>query len=223
MITIRTLSKSFLIPHAQRRSVRESLFSFFQTKHYERIEVLRDFSLEVKRGEFVGIMGSNGSGKSTLLKMVAGIYQPDTGMIRLGGKTAAILELGVGFHPELSARDNVFLNGSLLGISQQQLRKSFQDIFAFAGLEQFVETPLKHFSSGMAARLAFAIVSHVDAEIYLLDEVLAVGDQEFQQKCLKVFEQWKQKGKTVLLVSHAEELLRRVCDRVVRLGQERIY
>lgn len=217
MISVQNISKSFLIPHAQRRSVRDSLFSFFQTKHYERIDVLKDFSLDVKRGEFVGIMGSNGSGKSTLLKMVAGIYQPDTGEIRLAGKTAAILELGVGFHPDLSARDNVFLNGSLLGISQQQLKKSFRDIFAFAGLEQFVEAPLKHFSSGMAARLAFAIVSHVDAEIYLLDEVLAVGDQEFQQKCLKVFEQWKEKGKTVLLVSHAEELLKRVCDRIITI------
>ena len=218
MILVENLSKSFLIPRASKRSIKNSLFSFFDHKTYERIEVLQDFSLKVQTGEVVGIMGPNGSGKSTLLKILAGVYQPDAGAFRVDGKVSAILELGVGFHPELSARENVILNGLLLGMSKTKVVQRFRDIFRFAELEQFTDTPLKHFSSGMAARLAFAVAMQVEADVYLLDEVLAVGDQAFQEKCLAVFHELKKQGKTVLFVSHSEALVDALCDRVVRLG-----
>jgi len=218
MIKVHNISKSFIIPHAHKKSVRGTLFSMLDRQTYERIEVLKNFSLEVKSGEWVGIMGPNGSGKSTLLKILAGVYQPDGGNIQINGKISAILELGVGFHPELSARENVFLNGLLLGLSQSQLKSRFHQIFAFAELEQFIDTPLKHFSSGMAARLAFAVAMQVEADIYLLDEVLAVGDAAFQEKCLKVFAELKKQGKTVVFVSHSQTLVEQLCERVVNLS-----
>ncbi|MDZ4216794.1 MAG: ABC transporter ATP-binding protein, partial [Candidatus Gracilibacteria bacterium] len=180
MISVQSLSKSFVIPHLHKRSVKGSLFSLFDRKTYEVNEVLKDFSLEVKSGEIVGIMGPNGSGKSTLLKIIAGVYEPDEGTITIEGKVTAILELGVGFHPELSAWENVLMNGLLLGLSREHLRREMKEIFRFAELESFMDMPLKHYSSGMAARLAFAVAMQVDADVYLLDEVLAVGDQAFQ-------------------------------------------
>src|SRR5690606_25555949 len=215
MISIRNISKSFLIPHEQKRSVKGSLFSMFRKKTYERIEVLKDVSLEIQRGEFVGVMGSNGSGKSTLLRILAGVYQPDTGEVKTSGKVSAILELGVGFHPELTARENVLLHGSLLGISSAYLRKHLFQIFSFAELQSFMDTPLKHFSSGMMARLAFAIAIQVDADAYLMDEVLAVGDEAFQEKCFEVFRNFKTSGKTLVFVSHSRPLLEKICDRIV--------
>ncbi|MDP2691967.1 MAG: ABC transporter ATP-binding protein [bacterium] len=219
MISVQSLSKSFVIPHLHKRSVKGSLFSLFDRKTYEVNEVLKDFSLEVKSGEIVGIMGPNGSGKSTLLKIIAGVYEPDEGTITIEGKVTAILELGVGFHPELSAWENVLMNGLLLGLSREHLRREMKEIFRFAELESFMDMPLKHYSSGMAARLAFAVAMQVDADVYLLDEVLAVGDQAFQEKCLGVFRELQKKGKTVLLVSHSEELMNQLCDRVFSLSR----
>lgn len=218
MIQIQNISKSFLIPHEQRRSIRGSIFSFFRRTSYERIEVLKEFSLQVKNGEFLGIMGPNGSGKSTLLKIMAGIYSPDKGEMKISGSISAILELGIGFHTELSARDNVFLQGSLLGISPSKLQQKFHEIFVFSELASFIDTPLKHFSSGMAARLAFAVAMQVEADIYLMDEVLAVGDSAFQKKCLDVFEDFRRRGKTLVFVSHSEELVKQLCDRVVYIN-----
>lgn len=218
MISIQNMSKSFLIPKASKMSVRSSLFSFFDRKVYEEIKVLDNFSLEVASGEFVGVMGPNGSGKSTLLKILAGVYEADEGELAIQGKVSALLELGIGFNPELSARENVFLNGLLLGIPKSRLKSHFKDIFDFAELGQFVDTPLKYYSSGMAARLAFAVSMQVQADVYLLDEVLAVGDAEFQEKCLRVFKDLKRQGKTVLFVSHSESLVDQFCDRVVRMG-----
>jgi len=218
MISIHHISKSFLIPHEQKRSVKGSLFSMFHRKTYERIDVLQDFSLEVQSGEFLGIMGPNGCGKSTLLKILAGVYEPDGGVVEVSGTVSAILELGVGFHSELSARENVFMNGTLLGISKSQLQSQFRNIIAFAELEQFSDTPLKHFSSGMAARLAFAVAIQVKADVYLMDEVLAVGDAVFQKKCLEVFRDFKKQGKTLVFVSHSKELLEQTCDRVIVMG-----
>jgi len=204
-----------MIPHLNKRSVRDSLFSFFDTKTYEKIDVLKNFSLEIQSGEFVGIMGPNGSGKSTLLKIIAGVYQPDEGEIVMSSNLSAILELGVGFHPELSARENVFMNGLLLGMSRDQLEKQYYSIFRFAELVQFMDTPLKYYSSGMAARLAFAVAMQVNADIYLLDEIFAVGDFSFQEKCFDVFKQFRKDGKTILLVSHSRDLLDELCDRVI--------
>ncbi|MGE3278953.1 MAG: ABC transporter ATP-binding protein [Candidatus Altimarinota bacterium] len=220
MISVQNISKSFLIPHEQKRSVKGSLFSLFNTKYYERIEVLKDFSLSVEKGEFLGIMGPNGSGKSTLLRILAGVYEPERGQVKIEGNVSSILELGVGFHPELTARENVFLNGTLLGISQAQLQKRFEHIIRFADLEAFMDTPLKHFSSGMAARLAFAVAIQVEADVYLMDEVLAVGDAEFQKKCLQVFRDFKKEGKTLVFVSHSRQLLEAVCDRIICLGRD---
>lgn len=217
MISIRSLFKSFTIPHLKKQSVKGALFTLFDRKTYETIDVLKDFSLEIREGEFVGVMGPNGSGKSTLLKILAGVYQPDAGEVELKGKVSALLELGVGFNPELSARENVFLNGSLLGLSANQLKNKYAKIFEFSELENFQDAPLKHFSSGMAARLAFAVAMQVDADIYLLDEVLAVGDEAFQDKCLKVFKDFKRDGKTILFVSHSQALVDQLCDRVIRL------
>lgn len=215
MISVFNISKSFLIPHEQKWSVKGSLFSLLNPKTYRRIEVLKDFSLTVEKGEFLGIMGPNGSGKSTLLRILAGVYEPESGTVQIDGKVSSILELGVGFHPELTARENVFLHGALLGIPALQLQRSFHEIFRFAQLESFVDTPLKHFSSGMAARLAFSVAIQVDAEVYLMDEVLAVGDASFQEKCFQVFRDFKKAGKTLVFVSHSRELLDQVCDRVI--------
>ena len=217
MISIHSLSKSFRIPRAHKRSIKGSLFSFFDRKTYQKIEVLKDFNLQVQTGEFVGIMGSNGSGKSTLLKLIAGVYQPDEGSISVEGKLATVLELGTGFHPELTARENIFIHGLLIGLSQAQIERRLSHIIHFAGLEQFVNAPLKHFSSGMVARLAFSVAMQVQAEVYLMDEVLAVGDQEFQAKCLQVFQNLKRQGVTLLFVSHSEELVRDICDRVINM------
>ena len=217
MLSVQNLSKSFKIPHLKKQSVKGSLFTFFDRKTFEKIEVIKDFSLEVRTGEFVGLMGPNGCGKSTLLKILAGVYQADAGEIKMEGKVSAILELGLGFNPELPARENVVLNGLLLGLPKTKIRGMLKNIFEFAELEKFIDVPLKHFSSGMAARLAFAVAMQVEADIYLLDEVLAVGDEEFQKKCIKVFQELKKAGKTVLFVSHSQALVDQFCDRVVRM------
>lgn len=218
MINVQNISKSFLLPMAHKRSVRGSLFSLFDQKTYEHIQVIKDFSLQVEPGEFVGVMGPNGAGKSTLLKILAGVYQPDQGAVQIDGNVSPLLELGVGFHPELTARQNVLLNGLLLGLEKSILEKRFYDIFAFAELERFIDVPLKHFSSGMGARLAFAVAIQVEADVYLLDEVLAVGDASFQEKCFKVFADLKKQGKTIVFVSHSQALVDQLCDRVVRLS-----
>ncbi|MDP3975495.1 MAG: ABC transporter ATP-binding protein [bacterium] len=217
MISAYNISKSFLLPHLRQRSVRGGLLGFFERTTHEVMEVVKDFSLEVSSGEFVGIMGPNGTGKSTLLKILAGVYQPDSGEVKVDGKLSAILELGVGFHPELSARENVELNGALLGLSSGQIHRQMKSVFEFAELTNFMDMSLKHFSSGMTARLAFSVAMQVQADVYLVDEVLAVGDQSFQEKCLKHFRQLKQEGKTVVLVSHSQALVNEICDRVITL------
>jgi ABC-2 type transport system ATP-binding protein len=217
MILVSGLSKSFRIPKAQKRTVKQSLFSFFDRKTSEKHQVLKNFSLEVQSGEWVGLMGANGSGKSTLMKILAGIYESDAGEIRVEGSLSSVLELGTGFNPELSARENVFLHGALLGLSQTYLKERSIALLDYAGVSEFAETPMKHFSSGMQSRLAFAVAMEVDADVYLFDEVLAVGDAEFQKKCSQAFHDLKKKGKTVLMVSHSRELLDRFCDRVVEI------
>ncbi len=217
MIVISGLAKSFRIPKAHKRTVRESLFSFFDASRSQEHQVLKDFSLEVQSGEWVGLMGPNGCGKSTMMKLLAGIYQPDAGEIHVDGHLAAVLELGTGFNPELSARDNVFLHGALLGFSQKYLQSRVLHILDYAGVSEFAQTPLKHFSSGMISRLAFAIAMEIEADVYLFDEVLAVGDEAFQKKCAQAFAELKEANKTALLVSHSRESLDHYCDRIVEL------
>ena len=162
-------------------------------------------------------MGRNGTGKSTLLKIIAGIYEPTKGKVKINGNLVPFLELGVGFNPELTARDNIFLNGIILGIKKSMLAEKFKEIIKFAELEKFVDVPLKNFSSGMQVRLAFSIAIMADADVYLLDEVLAVGDVAFQEKCFDVFRNYKKEKKTIVLVSHSSDSIKKFCDRAVFL------
>jgi ABC-2 type transport system ATP-binding protein len=191
-------------------------FRIFKPKG-EQFTVLKDIDLDVYKGEFLGIMGRNGSGKSTLLKILAGIYEPTSGSVKVTGSVVPFLELGVGFNAELSGRENVFLNGIILGMSKDKLKKKYDEIVAFAELEKFMDMPLKNYSSGMQVRLAFSIAIMADADIYILDEVLAVGDVEFQKKCFDVFRNYKEQKKTVILVTHAAGSVKDFCTRAVFL------
>lgn len=219
VIKLENIRKTFFLPHQRHDSLIEFLshpFRIFQPSG-EQFEVLKDIDLTVKRGEFLGIMGRNGSGKSTLLKILAGIYQATDGTVKVNGKMVPFLELGVGFNPELSGRENVFLNGIILGMSRDFIRRKYDEIVEFSELEKFMDMPLKNFSSGMQVRLAFSIAIMADADIYVLDEVLAVGDMAFQQKCFDVFRNYKEQKKTVILVTHAPGSVRDFCDRAVFL------
>ena len=209
--------KGFRLPHQQRTTLKEHLLHPFQGTTYEQQTALDDVSFAIEQGEFFGIIGPNGGGKSTLLKVLAGIYRQDRGEVRINGMLSPFIELGVGFNPELTARDNIRINGTLLGLSLAELRRRFDDIVGFAELERFVDQKLKNFSSGMQVRLAYSIAIQVDFDILLLDEVLAVGDQSFQEKCMVTFEQLRTAGKTMILVSHDLDAVARHCDRVLYL------
>jgi lipopolysaccharide transport system ATP-binding protein len=177
-------------------------------------------SFDVKQGERVGIIGRNGAGKSTLLKILSRITEPTTGRVSIKGRVASLLEVGTGFHPELTGRENIYLNGAILGMSKAEIRKNFDAIVDFAGVEQFLDTPVKHYSSGMYVRLAFAVAAHLDTEILLIDEVLAVGDAEFQKKCMgKMDEISHKEGRTILFVSHNMGAIEQLCDRVICLAK----
>ncbi len=183
---------------------------------------LKDVTFDVKQGEVVGIIGGNGAGKSTLLKVLSRITDPTTGSITMRGRVGSLLEVGTGFHPELSGRENIFLNGAILGMSRTQVKQQFDEIVDFSGVEQFVDTPVKRYSSGMYLRLAFAVAAHLEPEILLVDEVLAVGDAQFQQKCIGKMESVAQEGRTVLFVSHNMAAIRSLCTRGVLLRQGRV-
>jgi lipopolysaccharide transport system ATP-binding protein len=194
-----------------------------QGDEVEEFWALKDVSFEVKQGEVVGIIGRNGAGKSTLLKILSRITEPTKGRILLGGRVASLLEVGTGFHPELTGRDNIFLNGAILGMTQREIRKKFDEIVAFAEVEKFLDTPVKHYSSGMYVRLAFAVAAHLEPEILIVDEVLAVGDTEFQKKCLgKMSEVSRKDGRTVLFVSHNMEAVLKLCNRGIVFESGRI-
>ncbi len=188
----------------------------------EELWALRDVSLDLPRGRMVGIVGSNGSGKSTLLKLVGGILKPTAGSIRVSGRVSALIELGAGFHPEFTGRENVYVNGILLGLSRAEIRERFDEIVAFAGLAAFIDNPVKTYSSGMYMRLGFAIAVTVDPDILLIDEVLAVGDEAFQHKCVGKIQEFKARGKTILLVSHDLGGIERLCDEAVWLHEGRL-
>jgi lipopolysaccharide transport system ATP-binding protein len=183
----------------------------------EEYEALRDVSFEVKRGQNLGIIGQNGAGKSTLLKILSRITEPTAGKITLRGRVSSLLEVGTGFHPELSGRENIFLNGAILGMSRVEIKKKFDEIVNFSEIEQFIDTPVKYYSSGMYVRLAFAVAAHLDPEILILDEVLAVGDQRFQQKCLQKMQLVNDSGKTILFVSHSMQAVVQICPTCVLL------
>jgi lipopolysaccharide transport system ATP-binding protein len=190
----------------------------FALNRREEFWALRDVSFEIKRGESVGIIGRNGAGKSTLLKLLSRITAPTEGRIELEGKVASLLEVGTGFHPELTGRENIYLNGAIMGMKRAEIRTKFDEIVAFAEVEKFLDTPVKHFSSGMYVRLAFAIAAHLDPEILIIDEVLAVGDMQFQKKCLtKMEDVTGREGKTILFVSHNMDLITKLCSKALLL------
>ena len=218
-VEARGIGKTFLLPHQQRNTLKEYFLHPFQRTTVERQQALGDVSFEIYEGEFFGIIGPNGSGKSTLLKILAGIYRADTGSVRINGALSPFIELGVGFNPELNARDNVRINATLLGLTRRQLAQRFDDIIEFADLGRFVDQKLKNYSSGMQVRLAYSIAIQVPFDILLLDEVLAVGDQDFQEKCFDTFRSMRAEGKTVILVSHDLKSVGDYCDRVLLLEQ----
>jgi len=222
-IVVERVSKHFRIFRGREDTLKGAFARFFRSRvHPEEFWALQDVSFSVAQGETFGIIGENGSGKSTLLKLLCGILRPDQGSININGRVAGLLELGAGFHPDLTGRENIYLNGSLLGFSKAQIDKRFDEIVTFAELKDFIDTPVKHYSSGMYVRLGFAIAVNVDPEVLLIDEVIAVGDERFQQKCFEKMNQFKRTGKTIVLVSHSLEAIRNICRKALWLNAGKI-
>jgi len=214
-IVVEHVSKTFRLPHRRYSTLKERVLHPFRSSEYDELHAVKDVSFAVREGEFYGIVGRNGSGKSTLLKCLAGIYGADAGRIAIEGRLSPFIELGVGFNPDLPARDNVMLNAIMLGLTRKEARRRFDSVIEFAELEEFIDLPLKNYSSGMSVRLAFAVTVEVDAEVLLIDEVLAVGDAAFQQKCYEQFEKLKREGRTIVLVTHDMAAVERFCDRAM--------
>jgi ABC-type polysaccharide/polyol phosphate transport system ATPase subunit len=215
-IEVENLTKRFRLYKDKPTSLKERVLRLRRVR-YEHFTALKDIRLDIEAGTTVGLLGRNGSGKSTLLKCIAGILQPTSGLVRTTGRMAALLELGAGFHPELSGRENVYLNGSILGLKRVEVDRIFDDIVGFAELEAFIDTPVKHYSSGMYVRLGFAVAINVDPEILLVDEVLAVGDEAFQRKCIEKVRTFQAEGRTIVVVTHAADLVRQMCDKAAAL------
>jgi ABC-2 type transport system ATP-binding protein len=223
-IKVEGVSKSFRLPHNRQNSIKGSLINLVSRgdRTFETQEVLKDISFDIKKGEFFGIVGRNGSGKSTLLKMLAGIYTPTSGKIIINGSLTPFIELGVGFNPELTGRENVYMNGALLGFNEREVSAMYDDIVEFAELERFMDQKLKNYSSGMQVRLAFSIAIRARSDILLFDEVLAVGDAAFQQKCYETFDEIKESGTTVVLVTHDMPAVQRFCDKAILIEKGKI-
>lgn len=223
-INVENVSKDFILPHEKLNSIKSVFMGVTKkrNKNTEMQHALKNVSFNVKKGEFLGIVGRNGSGKSTLLKILAGIYQPTSGNVITTGKLVPFIELGVGFNPELTGRENIYLNGALLGFSKKEVTDMYDDIVAFAELERFMNQKLKNYSSGMQVRLAFSLATCAKADILLIDEVLAVGDAAFQKKCFDYFDSLKRKETTVVFVSHNMEAVREYCDRAILIEDNKI-
>ena len=204
-------------------TLRETFARIFRNhSRYHSFDALKGVSFEVTDGEIVGLVGPNGSGKSTILKIIAGVYRPTAGVVRINGKVAGLIELGAGFHSDLTGRENILLNGLLLGLSKREIRSREQQILDFAELGEFIDSPVKQYSSGMFMRLGFAVATEVDPDILLIDEILAVGDASFQQKCMGRIDEFRQRRKTIILVSHDLTTVRRLCQRVLLIQNGRI-
>ena len=222
-IEVNNVSKSFLLPHEKTNSIKGVFVNLFKPRSNKTTQrALKDINFQIKKGEFFGIVGRNGSGKSTMLKILAKIYQPTGGSVKIRGKLVPFIELGVGFNPELTGRENVYLNGSMLGFSRTEVESMYDSIVEFAELKPFMDQKLKNYSSGMQVRLAFSMATRADADILLIDEVLAVGDADFQRKCFNYFKQLKRQGKTVVFVSHDMNAVREYCDRAVMIEKNEI-
>lgn len=226
VVVVDNIKKTFQLPHESHSGLKQMLINLTQKKSkkgYEIQQVLKGISFEVKQGDFFGIVGRNGSGKSTLLKLLAGIYTPDSGSIQTNGSIVPFIELGVGFNPELTGRENVFLNGALLGFSRDEMKTMYDDIVEFAELERFMDQKLKNYSSGMQVRLAFSIAIQAKGDILILDEVLAVGDEAFQRKCDNFFDKIKKDNtKTVILVTHSMDAVRKYCNKAIMLHEGKV-
>lgn len=213
-IKVENLSKDFKLPHEKNNTIKSAVVNFWRRdRGYEIQHALKGIGFEVKRGEFFGIVGRNGSGKSTLLKLLAGTYTPTSGAVHVKGKLTPFIELGVGFNPELTGRENVYLNGALLGFNRKEMSAMYEDIVEFAELERFMDQKLKNYSSGMQVRLAFSIAIRAQSDILLIDEVLAVGDEAFQRKCFSYFKELKKNKRTVVFVSHDMGSVKEFCER----------
>lgn len=217
-ITIHNIHKEFVLHQNKNTSFKHALVNIVRKNNKLTQKVLDGVSFDINKGEFFGIVGRNGSGKSTLLKLIAGVYYPTAGSIEINGGLTPFIELGVGFNPELSGRDNVFLNGALLGFNRKKMKAMYDEIVEFAELEPFMDQKLKNYSSGMQVRLAFSIAIKAENDILIFDEVLAVGDANFQEKCIKQFEKYKKEGKTIVLVTHDMHTVGKFCDRVALLN-----
>lgn len=215
-IIVESVSKNFRLYHERNRYIKAAILRGRRAR-YEEFWALDNVSFEVEHGSTLGLIGSNGSGKSTMLKCLTGIYRPDKGRIAVNGNIAALLELGSGFHPELSGRENVYLNAAILGLSKKDAKRQFDSIVEFAGLERFIDTAVKNYSSGMQIRLGFSIAAHVEPEILLIDEVLTVGDQTFQRKSSEKIEQFRREGRTIVVVSHSLASVQQLCKEVIWL------
>jgi ABC-type polysaccharide/polyol phosphate transport system ATPase subunit len=219
-IEVQNVTKVFKVLHRE-RSIKSAALKWARWKlpHRSEFTALRDISFQIPKGQTVGVIGKNGSGKSTLLTLLSRIYRPTAGTIRVHGRVATLLELGAGFHPEFTGIENIFLNGVILGMPRPELEKRLSQIVEFAGIEEFIDTPVKHYSSGMTTRLGFSVAVHMDPDVLLVDEVLAVGDHEFQEKCYSKIEEFKQRGVTIFFVSHDMRAIGRVSDRVLWIDQ----
>lgn len=219
-VELDNVSVRFVLQHQRSRSFQDALVGLLgrrETNH-EEFWALQNVSFALRAGETVGIIGENGSGKSTVLKLITRIIEPTTGSVLVNGKVSALIELGAGFHPDLTGRENIYLNGSILGLSRREIDRLFDEIVAFSELERFIDTAVKHYSSGMYMRLGFAVATSVDPDILIIDEVLAVGDESFQSKCIDRIFDFKRRGKTILIVSHSLDVVERLCDQVLWLG-----
>jgi ABC-type polysaccharide/polyol phosphate transport system ATPase subunit len=221
-VSVSHVGKTFRLPHQRYHTLKERALHPFRARSFDLLRAVQDVSVDIAQGEFFGIVGRNGSGKSTLLKCLAGIYDVDEGELKVNGRLAPFIELGVGFNPDLTARDNVIINAIMLGLSRKEAVERFDAILAFAELEEFVDLKLKNYSSGMHVRLAFATAVQVDADVLLIDEVLAVGDAAFQQKCFDEFTRLRSEGRTMLFVTHDMGSVARFCDRAMLLDKGRV-
>ncbi|HYL53651.1 MAG TPA: ABC transporter ATP-binding protein, partial [Acidimicrobiia bacterium] len=222
-VVVADVSKRFRLYRERASSLKETITARFGRRaSFEDFWALRDVSLSIAKGSTYGLIGHNGSGKSTLLRLMAGIHPPTTGTVRTEGRISALLELGAGFHPELSGRENIYLNGSILGLTRREINAVLGDIIEFSGLQDFVDSPVKHYSSGMYVRLGFAVAVHVNPEILMIDEVIAVGDEEFQRRCFDHLYQLRREGVTIVMVSHSPALIEQMCDQVSWLDHGRL-
>ena len=221
IISVKDVYKTFNVYLDKANTIKEKLL-FFSRNKKEKREVLKGINLEIKKGEVVALIGTNGSGKSTLLKLMTKIIYPNKGEIKTKGKLTSLLELGAGFHPDFSGKENIYFNASIFGLTKKQIDNRLKDIIEFSELEKFIDNPIRTYSSGMYMRLAFAVAINVDADILLIDEILSVGDEHFQNKCIEKMIDLKNKGKTMVFVTHSMESVKKLCNRAVWLSEGKI-